>query len=77
MSKEVKKREGELTPEQSALAKKFFVAFGFLGIAILILALEYYVPIEYLLVGVLASGLLIVSWSTLRGHRKNALQQSV
>lgn len=77
MSKEADKKEGELTPEQSALAKKFFVAFGFLGIAILIIALEYFVPIEYLLVAILAIGLLMVSWSTSREARKDALKPQV
>lgn len=75
MSKEDDKKEGELSPEQSALAKKFFVALGFLGLALAIVAAEYFVPIEYLLFLVLALGLLSVTWSSLMGLRKSGLQR--
>jgi hypothetical protein len=56
-----KKQSDELSPEQSALAKKIFVAFGFLGIAIVIIVLDIFLPIEYVVIAIVAIGLAAVA----------------
>ena len=53
-------KEGELSPEESALAKKFFVALGFVIIAIIIVALESFMSLPYVLLGVITMGVILI-----------------
>jgi hypothetical protein len=58
LDKTNERKEGELSPEEAALAKKSFVAFAFLLIAVSIVAAEYFIAIEYVLVLILAFGMI-------------------
>lgn len=51
-----KAKEGELSEEDAAVARKFLIALAFLAVAVLILILEVFVPIQYVVFGVSVLG---------------------
>lgn len=56
----VDRKEGELSAEEAALAKKFFVAFGFIITAAVIVGIESFVDLPYVLFGVILVGVAVV-----------------
>lgn len=70
MNGSIERKEGELSPEETALAKKFFVSFAFLVVAVSIVAAEYVIPIEYVLVTVVMLGIVVTVWSCMRVPKK-------
>lgn len=54
------RKEGELSREETVLAKKIFVAFGFLALALVIAAFDSFVPVLYVVVSVIAAGVILI-----------------
>ena len=61
MTDRPQKKEGELTAEEAALAKKIFLGFGFLGLALVIVAVVSLIPVQYVFTTVIVLGLLVVA----------------
>lgn len=67
------RKEGELSPEEEAVAKKIFVAFGFLGLALVITAVVSLIPVQYVLPVIIAVGIVAVVRSELIRSRNHAV----
>ena len=66
------RKEGELSAEEAAIAKKIFIGFGFLGLALPITALVSLNPVLYVLSAILLVGVIAVVCSDLT-HSSNQL----
>lgn len=68
------RKEGELSAEEAAIAKKIFVGFGFLGLALAITALVSLIPVLYVLLGIVIFGVLVVVRSDLTSSSNHKLK---
>lgn len=66
LPKDTERKEGELSSEEAAMAKKIFVGFGFLGLSLAITALVSLIPVQYVLPVMMTLGVLAVIRSELR-----------
>ncbi len=60
MTDRSQKKEGDLSAEDAAIAKNVFLGFGFLGLALVIIALVSIIPVEYVFTSVIFLGLVVV-----------------
>ncbi len=54
------RKEGELSAEESLLAKQFFVALGFILSTVVIVGFESFVDFPYVILGVIIVGAIVV-----------------
>lgn len=66
MSDSIDKKEGELSSEEAALAKKFFVALAFVVVAVSIVGLESFIDLPFVMFGVIAIGVAAVLRSSFK-----------
>lgn len=65
LAAEERRKEGELSQNEAAIAKKIFVAFGFVALALVVFVLDTFFPVAFVLTSVVIVGLILVTRSEL------------